>query len=172
MSPRGAKGDQGSASSTEPAEIFLRLRGQILNLDPVGVGMERTATSPLAWGLVMETGYPNVIVTLVCISDGTTSLYTSSGSGVIGGGGHEAVVRENARALAMVNEHLHEMSPSTDQSLPGEGRTIIRALTYDGQRFYEASENELGEGRSPLSPVFHAAIAVITELNVIEDAAN
>jgi hypothetical protein len=60
-------------------------------------------------------------VTLVCLSDGTTSLYTSSGFGIIGGGEHEAVVRENPKLLEVLNDQLAHLSPSTDQSLPREG---------------------------------------------------
>ena len=59
--------------------------------------------------------------TLVCLSDGTTSLYTSSGFGIIGGGEHEAVVRENPKLLEVLNDQLAHLSPSTDQSLPREG---------------------------------------------------
>jgi hypothetical protein len=69
-----------------------------------------------------------------------------------------------------LESHLGDMEPSTDQSLPAQGRTVIRALTFDGQRNYEAADNDLGEGRSPLSPVFHAAHGVITQLRLIDEA--
>jgi len=38
------------------------------------------------------------------------------------------------------------------------------------ERRYEAAESELGEGRSVLSPVFHAAHAVITQLRLIDES--
>jgi hypothetical protein len=158
-----------SPSAPGSADVYVRLRHQILTLDPNTVGVGPAAESVL-WGALMETGYPNGTATLVCLSDGTTSLYTSSGFGIIGGGGHEAVRRENANLLAVLGEQLAEMSPSTDQSLPREGRTIIRALTFDGQRSFEAAENELGQGESALSPVFHAAHAVITQLRLVDEA--
>ena len=110
----------------------------------------------------METGYPTGTATLVCLADGTTSLYTSSGFGIIGGGGHEAVVRANSELLGLLSQHLVQMAPSSDQSLPRDGRTIIRALTRAGQRTFEDSDNELGDGRSPMSLVFRRAHAVIT----------
>ena len=149
-----------------PADVYTGLRSQVLTLDPADVGL---ATSAGSWGVVMETGYPNGTATLVCLCDGTTSLYTSSGFGIIGGGAHEEVVRANARLLAVLEEHLDQMAPSADRSLPGPGRTVIRALTADGQRLLEAAEDDLGEGRSVLSPVFHAAHAVITQLRLIEE---
>jgi len=149
-----------------PADVYLGLRNQILTLDPTTLGF---AGQPL-WGCVMETGYPNGVATLVCLSDGTTSLYTSTGGGIIGGGAHEQVVRANAGLLATLSPHLNEMSASTDDSLPGDGTTVIRALTNAGQRVFSAPENDLGEGKSVLSPVFHAAHAVITELRLIDEA--
>ncbi|GAA1240532.1 hypothetical protein [Oryzihumus leptocrescens] len=151
-----------------PAEVFLGLRSQVMNLDPDEIGLGPATGSSGAWGCLVETGYPHGTASLVCLRDGTTSLYTSSGFGIIGGGGHDAVRHENARLLAVLGEHLPEMTPSTDQSLPLEGRTVIRALTTDGPRLFEESERVLGEGRSALSPVFHAAHAVITQLRLIE----
>jgi len=160
--PRSA--DPGDPAS-RPADVFLGLRQQIFSLDPADVGLH----APL-WGCVMETGYPEGTATLVCLADGTTSLYTSSGFGIIGGHGHESVVRANSELLRLLGQHLAQMAPSSDQSLPSGGRTIIRALTTTGQRTFGDSENELGEGRSPMSPVFHRAHAVITQLRLIDEA--
>jgi hypothetical protein len=118
----------------------------------------------------METGYPHGVATLVCLSDGTTSLYTSTGGGIIGGGAHERVVRENANLLTILGAHLSAMSPSADDKLPRDGQTSIRALTNEGQLLFEASENDLGNARSEMSPVFHAAHSVISELRMIDEA--
>jgi hypothetical protein len=118
----------------------------------------------------METGYPHGAATLVCLADGTTSLYTSTGGGIIGGGEHEAVALANAALLAVLEEHLPEMAPSTAASLPAPGRTVIQALTYDGRRVFEAAEEELGEGRSTMSGVFYAAHDVITQLRLIDES--
>lgn len=150
MFRRRNKVDPPHDNSSAPAEVYLGLRGQILNLDPASVGIAPTGRS--SWGCVMEMGYPNATATLVCLSDGTTSLYTSSGFGIIGGGMHEEVVRATTKLLEVLDDHLAETSPSTEQALPAQGRTIIRALTNDGQRLFEASEDDLGEGRSAMSP--------------------
>ena len=169
MFRRRAKAQPAQDSSPAPADVYVGLRSQVLDLDPREIGLGPATGSSEAWGALVETGYPNGTASLVCLRDGTTSLYTSSGFGIIGGGGHEAVRRENARFLSVLDDHLLEMSPSPDQSLPREGRTIIRALTAEGQRLFEAPEDDLGEGRSALSPVFHAAHAVITQLRLIDE---
>src|SRR5690348_17043141 len=85
--------------SASPADVYVGLRNQILTLDPARAGFAGQAL----WGCVMDTGYPSGAATLVCLSDGTTSLYTSTGGGMIGGGAHEQVVRANAGLLATLS---------------------------------------------------------------------
>lgn len=145
------------------------LRNQILTLDPAAVGLTATAPTDRVWGCVMDTGYSNGTATLVCLRDGTTSLYTSSGFGIIGGGAHPTVVQANAAFLAVLADELDRLPASDDDSLPAVGRTVIRALTFDGPRAYEADEDDLGEGADVLSPVFHAAHDVITQLRLIDE---
>lgn len=152
------------------AEVYLSLRDQIFTLDPASVGITAVPGGLSTWGCLMETGYPNGTATLVCLADGTTSLYTSSGGGIIGGGMHESVVLETQKLLQVTDDHLAEMSGSVSQQLPAAGHTTIRALTHDGPRTFEALEDDLGERRSALSPVFYAAQDVITQLRLIDEA--
>jgi hypothetical protein len=149
-------------------DVYASLREQILSLDPATAGLERTAGSPL-WGVVFETGYPNGSATVICLRDGTTSLYTSGGGGIIGAGAHDAVVRANADLFAATLAQLAEFAPSTDREPPADGQVVIRALTYDGQLTFAAAEDDLGYGLSVLSPVFYAAQEVITQLRLIDE---
>ncbi|MPZ79156.1 MAG: hypothetical protein GEV28_01645 [Actinophytocola sp.] len=149
--------------------VFDGLRGQVLHLDPAADGMARTPSSSLVWGGMMETAHPNGTASLVCLRNGTTSLYTSTGGGIIGGGAHAAVVSANEAFLAELTAHATSMRPDTDESLPAEGRVVLRALTYDGPMIFEAAEDDLGYHRSVLSPVFHAAHEVITQLRLLDE---
>ena len=166
---RNKRTDRDQPKPTSAAEVYLGLRSQVLNLDPATVGITSSGHRS-TWGCLMETGYPNGAATLVCLSDGTTSLYTSSGGGIIGGGAHKAVAEQTAKLLQAVDEHLTEMSGAEDQHLPEEGQTIIRALTVHGQRSFEAAEVELGAGGSVMSPVFYAAHDVMAQLRLIDEA--
>lgn len=157
------------SANSQGSEVFERLRGQVLRLDPADAGMPPTPGSPRIWGGMMEMGYPKGAATLVCLRDGTTSLYTSSGGGIIGGGEHAPVVSANAVFLAGLAAHLVTMRPNTDESLPTAGRVVFRVLTYDGPLTSEAASDDLGYGRSLLSPVFYAAHQVITELRLISE---
>jgi hypothetical protein len=155
-----------------PAEMYRILREQILDLDPATVGLGPTPEEPTMWGALFETGYPNGVATLVCLRDGTTSLYLSGGGGLIGAGEHAAVVAANAEFRSTMSGQLGAMTPDEDRSLPGDGRVIMRALTYAGRRRFEAAEDDLGYERSELSPSFYAAQDVLTQLRIIDEGRN
>jgi hypothetical protein len=148
--------------------VAAELRAQALELDAAATGFQPTADLPNVFGGIMETGYPGGVATLVGLQDGTTSLYTSTGGGVIGGGEHESVARETRGFLEGLEAALDELDADAGAEPPADGMTVIHALTYDGRRSLVAREDDLGYGRHALSPLFHQAHAVITELRLIE----
>ena len=89
------------------------------------------------WGALLETGYRKGIATLVALVDGTTSLYLSSGGGIIGGA-HDRVAAVTRSFLAAVEDQLGLLSPDADSDVPAAGRVIIQALTYQGRYRAEA----------------------------------
>lgn len=157
---------------TPPGETLAGLRRMVLNLDPAEAGIAPSSDYPRVWGALMETGYSEGVATLVALADGTTSLYTSSGFGMIGGGAHASVVAANQAFLSAVEAHLDQLAASGDTAMPAEGWVTLRALTYTGQRATEALEDDLGYGRHELSPVFHAGHDVITQLRLIDEASD
>lgn len=158
-----------SNSEPEREDVFDKLRGQVIHLDPAAAGMARTPGSSLVWGGMMEMGYPRATASLVCLRDGTTSMYTSTGGGIIGGGGHAAVVSVNHAFLAALAAHADRLRADERTPLPGVGRVVLRALTYDGPMMFEASDEELRTGRSVLSPVYGAAQDVLTQLRLLDE---
>jgi hypothetical protein len=118
----------------------------------------------------METGCDTATVTLFALSDGTTSLYLSNGGGVIGGQGHEAVVRANEAFLDQVNNSLQHLKRCETFPIPEPAYTLFYVLTDSGILCGGALENDLRYGRHPLSPVFHAGHEVITQLRLISEA--
>lgn len=110
----------------------------------------------------METGYPEAVATLVVFGDGTTSLYFSKGGGVIGAGEHEVVRAAGEVLLSSAEAHVADFALSTGTPLPEVGRVRFYVRTFKGTLSAEANEEDLGEGRHTLSPVFHAAHRVIS----------
>lgn len=169
---RRREGGSGSPRNDQVAgeQVARGLRRQILDLDPAEAGLDRFSAGRRVWGALMETGYLKGIATLVALADGTTSLYLSTGGGIIGGGAHERVAAATRSFLMAVEDHLGLLTPDPDSVVPAEGRVIIRALTYQGRYRAEAAEDDLGQGGHPLSAVFYAGHGVLAELRTLDQA--
>jgi hypothetical protein len=149
------------------AEVYSELRRQVLNLTPGRLGDEPAAGSELL-ALLMETGYPEAVATLVAVADGTTSLYFSNGGGVIGAGEHATVADASRSWLETGSSFLPQLSEASDPGPPAEGLTQFVAVTRAGLKTAVAAEEELGDGRHALSPLFYAAQDVITQIRLLE----
>ena len=118
----------------------------------------------------METGYPKAVASLVAFVDGTTSLYFSSGGGMLGAGTHESVRKASTMFLRFANEHVAKFAPASDYPLPEKGRVRFYVHTFDGVLTAERDEQDLGHQRDPLWPVFHAGHAVIAAIRGLNTA--
>jgi hypothetical protein len=116
----------------------------------------------------METGYAEGVATLVVLADGTTSLYFSNGGGVIGAGTHGAVRAAGEMLLSSAEAHMADFAAVVETPLPEVRRVRFYLRTFTGTMGAEADEKDLGEGRHTLSPVFHAAHAVISAVREVD----
>ncbi len=144
-----------------PAPVTSDLRSMVLNLSPAEIGLSPQNFPHQAWGMVMETGMDAGYYTLVVLADGTTSLYFSTGGGVIGAGEKAQVREASQQFIGWGNRLLGAAHPAASMQPPAVGQTQFFFLTFDGVRSYAAPEAELGEARDSLSPLFHAGHAVI-----------
>lgn len=142
------------------------LRNRLLTGTADGYGVQPVGDT---WGVLMETGHPEGTATLVALGDGTTSLYLSTGGGVIGGGEHEKV---NLAARVFV-ERASERAVGMDEvdgfPVPVTGRVTFYVLTTSGVRAAEAEVKELQAGTHPLAPLFRAGHDVLGLLHVPAD---
>ena len=148
------------------AKVYVDLRRQIITLDPASIGIAPTGARPMVWAVLLELGYPDGIATIVAIRDGTASMYTSSGGGLIGGGGRPAVAAEAVRFLDIVDGDIDALSPADALQPPGPGHTNIHARTFAGNRSGGALTDELATGSHPLSRMYLAGHELITQLRL------
>jgi hypothetical protein len=160
------KVEPSDGSGYEVADVYRRLRDQVLALrtNPAGV-----TDSPIL-GLLMETGYDDAVATLVTVVDGTVSFYFSNGGGMIGLGEHEEVRQAAASYLATARQFLPMAQPAAAYPLPTEGNVTFYFITPGGVRSYTADEDDLGNHRLPLSPLFHKAHEVIGRARQADEA--
>ena len=148
------------------------LRARALSAKPAELGLAQTEYASTVWGVLMETGLPDgAAYTLVVLADGSTSLYFSTGGGVIGAGAH-ASVREASTALLREANQVHASARSTTNTpLPKPGQVVFYLLAPNGTLAYGAPEESLGAGKDQFSSLFFAGHAVITEVRKSEQVA-
>jgi hypothetical protein len=112
--------------------------------------------------VLMEAAIGQNTVSVVCHGDGSTSLYFSTGGGIIGAGEH---ARVRAAADVFRRRALQApLRPATEAALPGPGRIAFHLRVGSELRTGEASEGDLVGGRHELSSLFQAGNAVITAI--------
>lgn len=138
----------------------------ILSPAPKDIGLKPKPNE--VWGVLMETGHPKAVVTLVALADGTVSLYFSNGGGMLGLGGHPGP-RQTAQSFLMESQRFSEQAqPTTTFHLPKPTFTRFYLLTGTQVLTVEAKEDDLGYGRHPFSPLFHKGHELITEIRKVD----
>ena len=150
--------NQKTSSGTE---TYSALRNQILALAP-----KISPSVGNILGVLMETGYKEAVATLVVLADGTVSLYFSNGGGMIGLGGVVGPRDAGRRLLENSPQFLHILAPTSSPSPPSFGRTQFIVITAQGLFAAVAPEQDLGEQRHALSPLFYVAQDVITQIRL------
>jgi hypothetical protein len=149
------------------AEVFTGLRGKLLSADPQEFGLAPTDRLPNVWVALMELAMAGGIASIVCFADGTTSMYTSTGGGMIGAGAHPNVAEANARFLGEVERSVALLQPVEELPLPQPEMVRFNVMTYSGPRTAAGTPDELAQGGQTLSPLFLAGNNVITQLRMV-----
>jgi hypothetical protein len=139
-----------------------------LDLSATEIGISAENYPHKVWGVVMETGLDDGYYTLVVLADGTTSLYFSTGGGVIGAGQHAKVKAASRQFIDLGDRMVGLAQPAASKAPPAPGSTTFFFLTFDGLRSYSAKEVELGEERDALAALFHAGHGVIASVRETE----
>jgi hypothetical protein len=145
-----------------PTEVMRTLRERALTLAATECGVQPTPELPRVWGVILDMGFDKALVTLVALTDGTTSLYTGTGGGVIGAGGHATVRKATADLLAVAEANLDKLAVIQSFPFPAVGEVRFYARTFTDTRGAGAADSTLASPEHPLFPLFRAAQAVIT----------
>lgn len=94
--------------------------------------MPKPVTPNEPWGVMMEIGYPRMVLTTVVFSDGTASVMRSSGGGFFGGGAIGAVKTAAEDFLKEARKPHPEMKPAHEFPQPGLGYVTFYLFTDSG----------------------------------------
>ena len=152
--------------SDRPEDGTPALRKMLLSAKPSDFGLVPTPALPRVWAAMLELRFGESIASLVAVAEGSTSLYLSTGGGVIGGGEHESVRKENQKFLGLIEKTL-EMFVPVDAPLPVlEGSVAFAVFTYEGMRGARDTEERMIRQQSPLWTAYYLGQEVITALRL------
>jgi hypothetical protein len=143
---------------------YQGLRDMALHLTAEKLGLHPAESETVVLGIVMDMGLPQGTATLVSFATGDTSLYLSSGGGIIGGRGHEAVRLASEKWLSLAREKIGLLNPSTDFDLPPVGDVQFFVLTNHGVLTAMIKEADATSGTSPLAPLWLAGQYAFTAM--------
>jgi hypothetical protein len=146
--------------------MYERLRALATEADLVSIKPE---TGEPLWGVavaMMEIGLETGVASFVAMADGTVSMYTSTGGGVIGGGDHAAVRAAARRFRGAMADSRRLLESSSEFPLPEAGTVRFHARTVDGNWTGVAAEEALRTGRHPLAELYAAGQDLVTELRL------
>ena len=149
-----------------PADIYSEMRSAVLALDPAS--LEPGPDEP--WSAVsvalMEIGIEAATVTILAVADGSVSMYTSVGGGVIGAGDHIAVRAAAGRFRTVAADHSGQLRRTAEFPLPGPGEVRFHVRSRDDSFTGVARESELRTSRHPLSALYAAGQDLLTEIRL------
>jgi hypothetical protein len=141
MLPQSARKDESPDTGYRPVATYMELRDMVFASDPAKLGCRKPDTRDLVWGMVIETGYPDAVATIIVLADGTISLYFSSGGGLVGLGDYEHIAEAGQRLLSLGDWLTPNFDQATDYSLPKRSHTRVYLMAYSGFLAAEVSLN-------------------------------
>ena len=153
----------------EPEQVYLQLRTRIIHLDPSELGLSPSTSAPRVWGVMVEIGYQVGSATLVCFADGTTSLYYSTGGGMLGSAEYSPVSEASKALVSQAENHLAHFSSRNEFPLPAVGQVRFIILTYTGLLTGEAPEETLASGKHLLALLFLKAHETLEQLRLLTE---
>ena len=145
------------------------MRQQALTSPREKLGIPPAATPATPWGVVMDWGIVNGTATVLAFSDGSASVYLSSGGGYIGGQPKEAINKAAKEATALAAECQAQAHRTTNFPLPQTHQVIFYLLTDQGVVTATSTEQELQGSSRSLAKLGNAMQNVITQYRLLND---
>lgn len=150
----------------DPAGAMRELRIKMLTTPASDFDIKPSGAFPRVYGVLMDWPIDDMTVTIVSLSDGSASLYSTSTFGVIGGIGHESVRRTAIEFVKAAEAHYSSAAPTKEYPYPKRGRVIFYLVCFDGVRVIETDLDSVVSGKGRDSDLWTRGQAVMTELRL------
>jgi len=139
-------------------------------IEPSDLRISPSKELPRVWAVVADIPIDDTWYSLICIAEGSVSLYFGNGGGIIGAGEHESVWITAQKYLVKAEEVVDKMKDYAPVKLDRLEKITFHVLIHDGKRTDSAKEVELAVGENYtghyLSELYHLAQDVITEIRL------
>jgi hypothetical protein len=117
---------------------------------------------PRIYGVLIDFPIDKITATILSLSDGTASLYTTSTFGVIGGGGHETVRAAAMRLVKSVDQYFDEARPTKEYPYPAPGKVRFYLIAFSEVKVIETDLSVIESHKSKYSGLFWLGQDVMT----------
>ncbi len=147
------------------------LRYRLIELiEPSDLRISPSEELPRVWAVLVDMPIADTWVSLICIAEGSVSLYFGTGGGIIGAGEHESVWLATKKYLMKAEEIVDKMKDFKPVKLESLEKVTFHVLMHEGKRTDSAKEEELVLGEEftdhYLSELYHLAQDVISEIRL------
>ena len=153
----------------DPKQMYADLRDMMLQGSRAKFGLPPTAKMTEPWGVVMDWGVANGTASVVAMSDGSASVYLSSGGGYMGGKGIEPVRLAAQKAVEAARSAELPSGPTTSYPLPEPHGVFFYFLTDGGVYLSRTNEAEMSSGNHPLRQLGGAMQVVISQFRLWQE---
>lgn len=140
--------------------LSAALRGQVFKIKSADLGPAALRASGL-YGVMIDTGLEDAVVSLVALSDGSVSLYVTDGSGCIGCGAHPDVRLAVTELLRAADLALPQAVAAPDQKSPPANSLRCFLLTIRGVHSLQATLEAANRNDSPLGALYFAGLHLL-----------
>jgi hypothetical protein len=156
-----------AAPKTGSRDAYQGLRDLAFQNSRARLGLPPPSVATQPWGAIMDWGLTEGTATVVAISDGSASVYLSSGGGFIGGGAHKAIHDAAQKMVAIAAECQSLTQVTTTYPLPERSEVRFYLLTDAGIFTASAREEELSSHRHPLAKLGDSGQDIITQYRLL-----
>jgi hypothetical protein len=156
-------------TKSDPKEVYLGLRNSMLQGSRSKFNLAAASSPTEPWGVAMDWGVEKGTVTVVALSDGSASVYFSTGGGYIGGGGQEPIRKAAKKAVDAARSVQASTRAATAFPLPQRGGVIFYLLTDKGAFAANTTEAEVSAGSHPFRELGDAMQGVITQYRLWDE---
>ncbi|PKL92321.1 MAG: hypothetical protein CVV21_03135 [Candidatus Goldiibacteriota bacterium HGW-Goldbacteria-1] len=147
---------------------LLEMRNELLTEPVKFLGGIQPFGKSRVYGVVIEMGTDIGAASLICLIDGTCSLYYERGGGTIGLAGIEKVKKLSIIAARESDRYTEFCKKTSEFPMPKDGEIFFYIITADGILTYKGIEADISDNKSKLSVLFFRGNDVLTAIRVNE----